>query len=216
MVRAMFDRIAPRYDLVNRVMTFGMDIWWRRMAVASLGLRRGSVVADVACGTGDLCRLLSRAGLRPVGLDVSWGMLSHARRPALLVQADALALPLRSGSVDGATCGFALRNVVDLDAMVVELARVLRPRGRLALLEVTEPKSRLVRAGHRLYFNRVVPLIGAVLSDTAAYRYLPRSVKYLPETTELIAKLRSTGFENATARRLFPGAVQLIGARRSG
>jgi demethylmenaquinone methyltransferase/2-methoxy-6-polyprenyl-1,4-benzoquinol methylase len=215
MVRAMFDRIAPRYDLLNRVMTFGMDISWRRTTVASLRLPPGSLVADVACGTGDFCRLLSEAGFRPIGLDFSWGMLARARTDAALVQADALALPLGTGSVYGATSGFALRNVLDLDVMFDELARVVRAGGRIALLEVAEPETSLLRAGHRIYFNHVVPRLGALLSDASAYSYLPRSVVYLPATARLVDMLRAAGFTDVTARRLFPGVVQVLSATRS-
>src|SRR4051812_20158513 len=108
----MFDRIAPRYDLVNRIMTMRLDVRWRRHTVRSLGLAPRSLVVDLACGTGDLCRELVAAGHRPVGLDLSWGMLAHARTSAPLVHGDALRLPVRDRSVDGITCGFALRNVV--------------------------------------------------------------------------------------------------------
>jgi demethylmenaquinone methyltransferase / 2-methoxy-6-polyprenyl-1,4-benzoquinol methylase len=138
-VRGMFDAIAPRYDLVNRVMTFGLDRGWRRRAVRSLALAPGSVVVDLAAGTGDLCRDLQAAGHRPVGVDLSWGMLAAARTSAPLVQADVLRLPVPDGRADGATCGFALRNFVDLDAFLAELARVVRPGGRVAVLEVAEP-----------------------------------------------------------------------------
>ena len=214
-MRAMFDRIAPRYDLLNRVMTFGLDMPWRRATVASLRLASGSIVADVACGTGDFCRLLTEAGFRPIGLDFSWGMLALARTDSALVQADALSLPFGTDSVHGATSGFALRNVLDLEAMFDELARVIRSGGRIALLEVAEPDMALLRAGHRIYFNQVVPRIGALLSDASAYRYLPRSVAYLPATARLVDMLRAAGFTDVTSRRLFPGVVQVLSATRS-
>lgn len=214
-VRDMFDRIAPRYDLVNRVMTFRLDVGWRRRTVRSLGLAPGSCVADVACGTGDLCRDLQAGGLRPLGVDLSWGMLAHARTDAPLVQADGLRLPVPDGGIDGLTCGFALRNVVDLDAFLLECARVLRPGGRLALLEVAEPPHPLLRAGHRWYFGRVVPWVGGRLSDGAAYRYLPRSVAYLPPTPELLAGVERAGFTGVERRLLTLGVAQLITATRS-
>jgi demethylmenaquinone methyltransferase/2-methoxy-6-polyprenyl-1,4-benzoquinol methylase len=209
-VRSMFDAIAPRYDLVNRVMTFGMDVGWRRATVRSLGLPAGSRVLDLACGTGDLCRELAAAGLRPAGLDLSFGMLANARTEAPLVQADGLALPVPDRAVDAVTCGFALRNVVDLDALVREIARVVRPGGRIALLEVAEPENRLLRWGHGVYFGSVVPRIGALLSDGAAYRYLPRSVAYLPPPAELVAMVRRAGFPDAGRRLLSAGIAQLI------
>jgi len=214
-VRRMFDAIAPRYDLVNRVMTFGMDVAWRRRTVAALRLPAGSVVLDVACGTGDLCREAQAQGLRPVGLDSSAGMLLAARTSAPLVQGDALALPVRDASVDGITSGFALRNVADLKTMFDEFARALRPGGRVALLEVSEPRSRALRAGHNLYFRRVVPLIGAALSDRDAYAYLPRSTAYLPDPQELMRMLVRAGFEDVRRRALAFGAAQLIVGTRA-
>jgi demethylmenaquinone methyltransferase/2-methoxy-6-polyprenyl-1,4-benzoquinol methylase len=213
-VRAMFDAIAPRYDLVNRVMTLGMDVGWRRRAVASLGLPRASLVLDVACGTGDLCRELAAGGYRPVGFDFSAGMLEAARAPAL-VRADALALPVASRTADGITCGFALRNVVDLTGLFAEMARVLRPGGRVALLEVAEPDAAPLRWGHRLYLQRVVPVIGGLLSDRDAYRYLPRSTAYLPDRPRLVAMLREAGFTRARSDLLGLGAAQVITGTRA-
>ena len=214
-VRAMFDAIAPRYDLVNRVMTFGLDVGWRRRTVAALALRPGSIVVDIACGTGDLCRQLTKAGLRPVGIDFSPAMLAAARTAGPLVQADALCLPLADATADGVTCGFALRNLVDLDPFLTETARVLRTGGRLALLEVAAPDRALLRWGHRVYFDHVVPRIGALLSDADAYAYLPRSVAYLPQPNRLLAMVGDVGFERVEHRLLIGGAAQLItGTRR--
>lgn len=214
-VRAMFDAIAPRYDVVNRVMTFRMDVGWRRRTVAALGLARGAQVLDLACGTGDLCRELQAGQLRPVGLDLSYGMLAAARTTAPLVQADALALPLPDRSVDGVTCGFALRNLVALAPFLDELARVVRASGRVALLEVATPPNAVLRWGHRVYFGKVVPVIGGLLSDHAAYRYLPRSVAYLPEPDELTGMVTEAGFVEVERRLLSGGIAQLItGTRR--
>jgi demethylmenaquinone methyltransferase/2-methoxy-6-polyprenyl-1,4-benzoquinol methylase len=209
-VRAMFDAIAPRYDLVNRIMTFRMDVGWRRRTVRDLGLARGSTVLDIACGTGDLCRELLAQGHRPIGVDLSFGMLAAARTGSPLLQGDALRLPLPDASVDGATCGFALRNLVELAPFFAELHRVVRPGGRIGLLEVAEPPNPLLRWGHALYFGKVVPLIGGLLSDPAAYRYLPRSVAYLPPPAELVARLRSAGFADAERRLLSLGISQLL------
>ncbi len=214
-VRSMFDSIAPRYDLVNRVMTFGMDTGWRRKSIRSLDLAPRSVVLDVACGTGDFCRELEDAGHVPIGVDFSMGMLRAARTGAPLLQADALRLPSRDGSVDAVTCGFALRNVADVGLLFAELARVVRPGGRIALLEVSEPKSAVLRRGHRLYFRKIVPLIGGLLSDRDAYRYLPRSTAYLPPTEDLLDRLRAAGFADAAAVQMGLGAVQLLTGTRS-
>jgi demethylmenaquinone methyltransferase/2-methoxy-6-polyprenyl-1,4-benzoquinol methylase len=209
-VRGMFDAIAPRYDLVNRVMTFGLDRGWRRKAVAALALPPGSLVLDLAAGTGDLCRDLEAAGHRPVGIDLSSGMLAAARTTAPLVQADVTRLPVPDGRADGATCGFALRNLADVDAFLAELARVIRPGGRVAVLEVSEPDSALLRWGHGVYFGKVVPRIGGLLSDRSAYRYLPRSAAYLPPAPELVRRFEDAGFPGTTRRPLGAGAAQLL------
>jgi len=209
-VRGMFDAIAPRYDLVNRVMTFGLDRGWRRKAVAALALPPGSLVLDLAAGTGDLCRDLEAAGHRPVGIDLSSGMLAAARTTAPLVQADVTRLPVPDGRADGATCGFALRNLANVDAFLAELARVIRPGGRVAVLEVSEPDSALLRWGHGVYFGKVVPRIGGLLSDRSAYRYLPRSAAYLPPAPELVRRFEDAGFPDTTRRPLGAGAAQLL------
>lgn len=214
-VRAMFDSIAPRYDLVNRIMTFGMDVGWRKRTVASLGLPKESLVLDIACGTGDLCRILESDSYRPVGIDISEGMLREARTDAPLILADGLALPIADGCIDGITCGFALRNVVSLSDLFEEMARVLRPEGRIALLEVAQPERAWMRVGHSVYFNKVVPFIGGLLSDRAAYSYLPRSAAYLPPVEEMLALLREQGFEHVDARALPLGAAQVITGTRS-
>ena len=213
-VRSMFDAIAPRYDLVNRIMTFRMDVGWRRRTVRTLGLPGGSTVVDLACGTGDLCRELSSQGLRPIGVDLSFGMLAAARTEAPLLHGDALRLPLPDRSVDGVTCGFALRNFEALPPFFAELARIVRPQGRIAILEVAEPPNPLLRAGHGVYFGKVVPLVGGLLSDPAAYRYLPRSVAYLPEPGAMLGQLAEAGFVDVERRLLSVGIAQLITATR--
>lgn len=213
-VRSMFDRIAPRYDMVNRIMTFGLDSGWRRRAVSLLRLERGDLVADVACGTGDLCREVERAGGFPIGFDVSFGMLTKARTDAPLVQGDGLRLPLRDGSMSAVTCGFALRNVIDISALFAEFARVLIPGGRVAVIEVAEPSSRLLRVGHGLYFRKLVPFIGGLLSDKQAYGYLPRSTAYLPDTPALKEMMRARSFGSIEVRSLGLGAAQLLTATR--
>jgi len=213
-VREMFDAIAPRYDLVNRIMTFRLDVRWRRTTVRDLALAPGSVVLDLASGTGDLCIDLREAGLTPISMDLSYGMLAADRSGAPRSQADILRLPVPDGSVDGVTCGFALRNLTDLDAFFVELARVVRPGGRIALLDVGVPTNPVIRFGNSIYFGKVVPRIGALLSDGAAYRYLPKSVAYLPEPAEMVAMLRRAGFADASHRLLSGGLTQqLLGTR---
>jgi demethylmenaquinone methyltransferase / 2-methoxy-6-polyprenyl-1,4-benzoquinol methylase len=214
-VRSMFDSIAHRYDLVNRVMTFGLDVGWRRRAVRELQLERAALVLDVACGTGDFCRELERAGMVAVGVDFSSGMLAAARTDAPLLQGDALTLPVAPGALDGITCGFALRNVADIRALFGEFARTLRTGGRIAALEVAEPASGLLRAGHSLYFKKVVPVIGGLLSDRSAYRYLPESAAYLPSPAELVRIIEVAGFTQVRRTALALGAAQLLTGTRA-
>jgi len=214
-VREMFDAIAPRYDLVNRIMTFRLDVRWRRKAVRMLALPGGSTVIDLAAGTGDLCIDLQRAGHHPIAFDLSYGMLANDRSASPRVQADILRLPLPDASVDGATCGFALRNLRELPAFFAELARVVRPGGRIALLDVGVPHNPIIRWGNNIYFGRIVPRIGALLSDGAAYRYLPRSVAYLPPRAEMTAMLAAAGFPDAEHHQVSGGLTQLmVGTRR--
>ena len=214
-VRSMFDAIAPRYDLVNRIMTFRLDVGWRRKTVAALRLPAGSLVLDLAAGTGDLCRDLQRAGHVAIGADLSWGMLAHARTDAPLVQADALRLPLPDGAADGVTSGFALRNFVDLAAFFAELGRVVRPGGRVALLDAAQPENKVLQLGHGVYFGKVVPKIGGLLSDASAYRYLPQSMAYLPAPAVMLDTLAAAGFAEVDRRLLTGGIAQLItGTRR--
>jgi demethylmenaquinone methyltransferase/2-methoxy-6-polyprenyl-1,4-benzoquinol methylase len=214
-VRRLFDTISPRYDLVNRLMTFGLDVGWRRRAVASLRLPGRSLVADLACGTGDLCRELERRGYRAVGFDFSHGMLVNARTEVPLVEADVLQLPIADAGLDGVTCGFALRNVVSLGGLFRELGRVVRPGGRIALLDASRPDNSMLQAGHGLYFDRVVPVIGGALSDRAAYAYLPRSMAYLPAPSEMRSMLREAGFPDAERRQLTGGVTQLLVGTRA-
>ncbi|MFM9138414.1 MAG: ubiquinone/menaquinone biosynthesis methyltransferase [Actinomycetota bacterium] len=214
-VQDMFDQIAPRYDLVNRIMTFRLDVRWRKVALRALGLAPGSVVLDLASGTGDMCIDLADADLVPISVDLSYGMLHAGRSSAPRVQADILRLPVPDGSVDGVTCGFALRNLVDLDTFFRELHRVVRPGGRISLLDVGVPHNPLVRFGNGIYFGRIVPLIGGLLSDRAAYRDRPQSVAYLPPPATLVAMLQSAGFEHVVHRQLSGGLTQLLHATRT-
>ena len=214
-VQQMFDAIAPRYDLVNRIMTFRLDVRWRRKAIRSLNLPAGSLVLDLAGGTGDLCIDLKKLGMQPISVDLSFGMLSADRSGAQRMQSDILRLPIQDASVDGITCGFALRNLVDLPQFFNELARVVRPGGRIALLDVGVPTNPLIRFGNNIYFGKIVPKIGALLSDRAAYRYLPKSVAYLPAPAQMLSDLHSAGFADATHRLLSGGLTQLMVATRN-
>lgn len=217
-VRSMFDRIAPDYDRLNGFLTLRLDRRWRRVAMDAARLRPGDRLVDVACGTGDFLELASRRGVRAVGIDFSGGMLEAARRRGTgpLVRGDALSMPIASGCADAITCGFALRNFTSIPPMLRESARVLRPGGRLVLLEVATPENALLRFGHSIWFRRVVPLLGALLADRDAYRYLPESTVYLPETDILLGQVREAGFGEVERRVLGLGAVQVISATRGG
>jgi demethylmenaquinone methyltransferase/2-methoxy-6-polyprenyl-1,4-benzoquinol methylase len=167
-------------------------------------------VYDLACGTGDLCRELGRRGYRASGFDFSHGMLTNARTEAPLVEADILRLPVPDASADGVTCGFALRNVVSLQGLFDELARVVRPGGAVALLDASEPENPVLHAGHAVYFRTVVPAIGGLLSNRDAYAYLPRSMAYLPPPAQMLSMLRDAGFPSARRLQLSGGIAQLF------
>ena len=214
-VQAMFDRIAPRYQQLNRLLTFHLDGSWRRRALDALDLAPGQLVLDLATGPGDLLPGLAARHVTALGVDLSSGMLRLAPPGALVVQGDAAALPLPSGRLDGAVSAFALRNFVELGPVLAELARVLRPGGRIALLDVSTPRQVLLAAGHALWFGRAVPAIGGLLSDGAAYRYLPKSLAYLPEPPELVDLVRRAGFVAVEHRLLSGGIVQLLSGTRA-
>jgi demethylmenaquinone methyltransferase/2-methoxy-6-polyprenyl-1,4-benzoquinol methylase len=215
----MFDRIAPRYDLLNRLLTLRLDQRWRAALVRRAAIGQRDVVVDIGCGTGDLCVLAAAAGARVIGVDFAAGMLAAARRRGVavpLVRADAARLPLPAASASVVTSAFALRNFVSIPQVLSEAARVLQPGGRLALLEVDQPAGTLARWGHELYFKRIVPLVGALLSDRAAYDYLPRSAAYLPPEPQLLSIIAAAGFWDVIKRPLSGGVAQLIIAMRSG
>lgn len=210
-VRRMFDRIAPVYDVMNRVMTAGLDQRWRRATVRET-VRPGDRVLDACCGTGDLAVAACNAAAGEViGVDFSERMLERARRKAPEVewtQADVLALPFGDASFDAAVVGFGVRNVEDLAAGLKELRRVLRPGGRLGILEITKPRGPLA-IFYKLWFDRIVPLLGRVLPGGAAYTYLPASVRRFPGPEDLADLLRTCGFENVRFRRFAGGIVAL-------
>lgn len=216
-VRAMFDRIAPRYDLLNRAMTAGLDGRWRRTAAALADVAAGDRALDVCTGTGDLAFALAdrvTASGEVVGVDFAERMLDRARakaggRPGVRFEAaDALDLPFPDDAFDAATVAFGIRNVDDLDRGIAETARVVRPGGRVVILEITTPAR--MRRFYELWFDRVVPRLGRVLGrDGAAYAYLPASVRRFPGPPELAARMAAAGLRDVRWRPLAFGIVAI-------
>ena len=209
-VRRMFDRIAPVYDLMNRVMTAGLDLRWRRIAAEAV-VRSGDRVLDACCGTGDLAVACAKRGGVVTGLDFSPAMLERARRKlptATWIEGDLLALPFEAGSFEAATVGFGVRNVADLEQGLAELRRVLVPGGRVAVLEITQPRG-LLAPFYRLWFDRIVPLLGKLLKGGAAYTYLPASVRRFPGPDQLSGLMRTAGFDEISYRTFAGGIVAL-------
>ena len=207
-VRTMFDRIAPVYDAMNHVMTAGLDRRWRRETARAV-VSPGDRVLDACCGTGDLALADLRAGgARVTGLDFSEQMLERARSKSSeidWVQGDALALPFADGSFDAATVGFGVRNLDDLESGLRELRRVLRPGGRVGILEITRPRG-VLRPFYKLWFDGLIPLAGKLLPGGSAYTYLPASVRRFPEAKDFAELMRSAGFDHV-GYRLFAGGI---------
>ncbi|HEX2253556.1 MAG TPA: ubiquinone/menaquinone biosynthesis methyltransferase [Thermoanaerobaculia bacterium] len=225
-IRDMFAGVAPRYDLLNHLLSGALDHVWRWRSARALGLGAGARVLDLCCGTGDQALALNRRGPRVAAADFCVPMLVRARRKfetrrrrggagSAAMAADALALPFPAASFDGATVSFGLRNVADLDRALTGMAAVLRPGGRLAVLEFAVPENRLVRALYLAYFRHVLPVVGRLLSPRgSAYTYLPASVLEFPQRQGFVAALEAAGFEAAAWRDLTFGIVCLYTARR--
>jgi len=209
-VQRMFDRIAPVYDVMNRVMTAGFDGRWRRITAEAV-VRPGDDVLDACCGTGDLAIADARAGGNVTGLDFSEQMLQRARRKApgiTWVQGDLLALPFEDERFDAATVGFGVRNVDGLERALAELRRVLQPGGRLAILEITQPQG-VLAPFYRVWFDRGVPLIGKLLPGGEAYTYLPASVRRFPGPGDMAELMRASGFGEVGYRLFGAGIIAL-------
>jgi len=219
-VRAMFDRIAPRYDLLNRVMTLQVDQAWRRTLLGALAPADGERLLDLCAGTMDVAALARRRapGLSVVAADFSLPMLSRgvAKTGLPASQADALALPFRPASFDLATVTFGMRNLESYETGLAELARVLRPGGRLGVLEFFRSETAGPRMVHALYNRLALPVLGRVLSpDPEAYRYLVASMERFASRPEFEAEAARTGFRDVRGRTLFPGVCGMVTAVRA-
>ena len=235
-VQDMFTAIAPKYDLNNRIHSFGRDRAWRKAAVRFAGLRGGEAVADIACGTGDLTlafadalRKFNQRGPTPLGIDFTFAMLplagakatanspstpgerAAATMPARFAQGDAMALPLPDASVDVVSIAFGIRNVLDIHRALAEFFRVLRPGGRLIILEFTVPQNRIMRLGYDFYCGWLMPrTAGWIARDkTGAYRYLPRSVSTFISTDGLQEAIGDAGFDRLDRRSLTGGIAAI-------
>jgi demethylmenaquinone methyltransferase/2-methoxy-6-polyprenyl-1,4-benzoquinol methylase len=224
-VNRMFDRVARRYDAMNSVMTAGLHHRWRERAADRAGLSEGDSALDVCCGTGDLAlELAGRVGPRGrvVGCDFSEPMLDLARAKAeqrgaavRFEFADALRLPYDHRSFDAVTVGFGVRNLADLDRGLGEMARVLRPGGRLVILEITQPRRQPLALFYSLWFDRIVPLLGSMAGDRDAYSYLPESVRSFPSPQGLAARMDAAGFERIRVTILAGGIIAIHSGMRS-
>ena len=219
-VRAMFDRIAPRYDLLNRVMTLKVDQAWRRRLLSDLAPRDGEALLDLCAGTMDVADLARRRapGLRVTAADFSMQMLRRGVEKTGLAasQADAMALPFRAQVFDLATVTFGMRNLDDYRTGLAELARVLRPGGRLGVLEFFRSESAGSRLVHGAYNRLALPVLGRILSpDPEAYRYLVASMERFASRAEFEAAARAVGFRDVHGETLFPGVCGLVTAVRA-
>jgi demethylmenaquinone methyltransferase / 2-methoxy-6-polyprenyl-1,4-benzoquinol methylase len=215
----MFDGLVDRYDLLNDVLSLGLDRWWRRAAASALDASPGERVLDLGCGTGRLGMLLA-ARYTVIGLDVSQAMLGQARRlyrrRLSLVQGSAFRLPFADSSFGGAASAFVLRNLNDLPGAFAELGRVVVPGGGLALVDITEPSRPAVRMIFDAYFGTAAPALGALVGKGDEYRYLVRSLAHLPAPKEMCGMLEAAGFHGCAARPLTGGMVTLFTATRGG
>jgi demethylmenaquinone methyltransferase / 2-methoxy-6-polyprenyl-1,4-benzoquinol methylase len=225
-LRAMFDRIAPRYEAMNTLMTLGFDAAWRRLAVRAARVRPGMRAVDVACGSGSLTRQLARAvgaSGEVIGVDISPGMLREGRRRRaapgaanpVYVEGDAMDLPLADSSADAVTIAFGLRNVAEYGRCLAEMARVARPGGCIVVLEISTPAGRMGRLLSATWFGPVVPVLGRLAGSADAYRYLPDSVRGYPRPEGVAGLMRDAGLSDVRWRRLPPGLVTLHVGRRA-
>ena len=219
-VRDMFAKIAPRYDAANRVLTAGMDELWRKRAIALLAPPRGGTILDLCCGTGDVVFHLLRTdpSLDVTGIDFCAPMLdgARARAPreangkATFIEGDVMSLPFEDARFDGATMGFSLRNVVDIDQVLRDIRRVLKPGARFVNLDVSKAPNKLFKRAFDLYFYNIVPMVGGIVGGSKqAYTYLPNSLTNHPNADELRDRFVRAGFVNAGYVRLMGGSIAI-------
>ena len=220
-VRQMFDNIAPAYDFMNRAMTMGIDIWWRKLAVKRLKRLHPTRLLDVATGTGDFAIQLHRS-LQPqhiTGIDLSQGMLDEAKRKVKekglekdisFEQGDCMALPMQDEAFDAVTVAFGVRNFEHLLQGYREMARVLKPGGMLCVIELSTPRNRVIRWFYDIYTLHIIPWAGSLKSgDSSAYRYLPQSIAAVPQGDEMLAIMREAGFTGCKVKRLTLGTCSI-------
>ncbi|MBR5674554.1 MAG: bifunctional demethylmenaquinone methyltransferase/2-methoxy-6-polyprenyl-1,4-benzoquinol methylase UbiE [Muribaculaceae bacterium] len=223
-VRQMFDSIAPAYDFMNRAMTLGIDIWWRRLAVKRLKQIKPQHILDVATGTGDFAIQLNES-LQPqhiTGIDLSQGMLDEARRKVkgkglentiTFEQGDCMALPMGNETFDAVTVAFGVRNFEHLQQGYQEMARVLKPSGMLCVLELSTPTNSFIRWFYDVYTLHVIPWVGSLKSgDKSAYRYLPQSIAAVPQGDEMLQLMRNAGLHDTAFKRLTLGTCTIYTA----
>lgn len=214
-VQAMFDDIAPTYEKTNTFITFGLDKYARNLALKELRITPGSVVIDMAAGTGDFSRMLVDEGAIPIACDFSYGMLSHARSVKKRVQCDGTRMPFANNTCDAIVCGYGLRNFVELEKLFFDSMRVLKPGGRFVAVDVSVPTNPVLKAGNKLWLGSVAPKIGWLISKNKnAYEYLPKSVNYLPPKEKMVEIFESLNAENIQIRPLIGGSLVLISATK--
>ncbi len=215
LVQEMFDDIAPTYEKANRIISFGLDKRHRRIALNELRASPGSTILDFACGTGDFTRMLTALNINSISCDLSFGMLNNGYDIPNPIQCDGTKLPLKKDSVDGVVCGYSLRNFVDLHGAFEEIFRVLKPGARFVALDITVPKNRIIKFFNQLWFARIAPKLGWLISKNKdAYEYLPRSTSYLPEGEVISKQLETVGAENISISPLVLGSLILICATK--
>lgn len=215
-VQEMFDDIAPTYEKANTLITFGLDKYARKIALQELRVTPGSVVIDMAAGTGDFSRMLSAQGAKPIACDFSYGMLQHAHGVNTRVQCDGTRMPFADNSCDAIVCGYGLRNFVELEKLFIDSMRVLKPGSRFVAVDVSVPSNPVLKAGNRLWLAHIAPKIGALVSkNKQAYEYLPESVSYLPSKSRIISMFEDLKAENIQVKPLIGGSLILVAATKS-